>query len=70
MAAQPTQGPTLTWRKSLFSGNTGDCVEVAIAGSSVLIRDSRDKAGPVLVVAYGRWREFVERVRDGGLTGE
>ena len=64
------QTPAFEWRKSHASDNQGDCVEVAFEGSYVWIRDSRDKAGPVLVVAYDRWREFVGRVRAGGLTGD
>jgi hypothetical protein len=63
------RSPALEWRKSRASENGENCVEVAVTGPSVWIRDSRDKAGPVLVVEYGRWREFVERVRDGELTG-
>jgi hypothetical protein len=68
MAARPTRGPTLTWRKSLSSEGSADCVEVAFEGSSVWIRDSGDKAGPVLIVEYGRWLEFVQRVRTGDLS--
>jgi hypothetical protein len=70
MAAQPAQYPVLAWRKSRASAGDGECVEVAVEGSSVLIRDSRDNQGLVLVVEYGRWLEFVQRVRDGGLTGD
>lgn len=62
------QAPAFEWRKSQASDNDDNCVEVAFAGSSVWIRDSRDKTGLVLVVEYDRWREFVERVRDGELT--
>jgi hypothetical protein len=70
MTAQPTEYPVLVWRKSRASSDTGECVEVAFEGSSVLIRDSRDKQGLVLVVEYDRWREFVECVRGGQLTGD
>ena len=39
----------LRWRKSGYSGNGGNCVEVAGRGSRVLVRDTRqDGAGPVL----------------------
>ena len=39
------------WRKSSYSANGGtDCVEVGTLGEagSVLVRDTRDRSGPVL----------------------
>lgn len=68
MAAEPAQYPTRVWHKSHASETSGNCVEVAFEGLSVLIRDSRDNQGPVLVVEYGRWLEFVRRVRTGDLS--
>lgn len=68
--AVPVRGSRPEWRKSRASASGGDCVELAFDGSSVWIRDSRDKAGPVLVVKYARWRDFVDCVRDGELTGD
>lgn len=42
------------WRKSSFSGGEGgggdSCVEVAFAGSAAALRDSKNTAGPVLVL--------------------
>jgi Domain of unknown function (DUF397) len=32
------------WRKSSYSGNSGNCVEVAQLGSIVAVRDSNDHA--------------------------
>ncbi|MET9776268.1 DUF397 domain-containing protein [Streptomyces sp. NPDC006367] len=59
----------LTWRKSSYSGqNGGDCVECAVrvtAGSAgrpqgeVLVRDSKDKAGPQLAFPATAWGSFV-----------
>jgi hypothetical protein len=52
------QFPEGTWRKSSHSGGTsGNCVEVADAHSAIGIRDSKNPAGPKLVVsrvAFGR----------------
>ncbi|WP_433232578.1 DUF397 domain-containing protein [Actinomadura formosensis] len=40
-----------TWRKSSYSGaNGGECVEVASVPGTVAIRDSKDPAGPKLVM--------------------
>lgn len=38
------------WKKSSYSGNSGNCVEVADLGTAVAVRDSKDPEGPVLVV--------------------
>jgi Domain of unknown function (DUF397). len=54
-----------SWRKSSRSGtNQGNCVEVAdnLPGR-VLVRDSKDPSGPVLVFGRGAWRGFVEFAR-------
>jgi len=53
------------WRKSSFSGNGGDCVEVGThaAASRVLVRDTRDRTGPVLTLTSSAWRKFTNRVK-------
>ena len=55
------------WRKSRHSGGSGECVEVAPLdeGQRVAVRDSKDPAGPALVVSPGEWRSFVARVKAG-----
>jgi hypothetical protein len=52
------------WRKSRRSANEGNCVEIASAGASVLVRDSRDRYGAVLAVTSTGWRRLLERIRD------
>ncbi len=47
------------WKKSSYSGNSGNCVEVADLGQAVAIRDSKDPEGPVLVVTPGEWQELL-----------
>jgi Domain of unknown function (DUF397) len=70
MPADPAPFSALEWRKSRASADSGNCVEVAIRGASVLVRDSRGQPDGVLEVTSGRWREFVGGIRDGraGLT--
>ncbi|MFF1464752.1 DUF397 domain-containing protein [Streptomyces sp. NPDC058330] len=53
------------WRTSSYSGNTGgDCVEVADGcPASVPVRDSKNPAGPVLVLSTGAWQAFVDGLR-------
>ncbi|MFE5072385.1 DUF397 domain-containing protein [Streptomyces halstedii] len=53
------------WRKSSYSGNTGgDCLEVA-AGcpATVPVRDSKNPAGPVLLLGADAWQAFVDGLR-------
>ncbi|MCX2969354.1 MULTISPECIES: DUF397 domain-containing protein [Streptomyces] len=57
------------WFKSSYSGNGGDCVEVAanLAASRgvVPVRDSKDTAGPVLHVPAAAFATFVAGVKAG-----
>jgi hypothetical protein len=58
----------VTWRKSSYSGgNGGGCIEVgAPAGvDRVLVRDTKDRQGPVLAFSPLAWRQFAERVKAG-----
>lgn len=58
------EGPNAaTWRKSSYSGsNGGQCVEVA-APVHVLVRDTKDREGAVLVFGPDAWREFAAKVK-------
>ncbi|MFJ8432502.1 DUF397 domain-containing protein [Kitasatospora sp. NPDC094019] len=48
------------WTKSSYSNDQGGaCVEVAASPSSVLVRDSKDKAGPRLSFSPSAWADFV-----------
>jgi hypothetical protein len=56
----------LTWVKSSYSANSGDCVEVARnMPGTVAVRDSKDPHGPVLRVTASDWRRLVARVKTG-----
>jgi hypothetical protein len=48
------------WRKSSYSGNSGNCVEVADCGHVIAVRDSKDPDGPVLVVACDEWLALIQ----------
>ncbi|MFC7385817.1 DUF397 domain-containing protein [Sphaerisporangium rhizosphaerae] len=55
------------WRKSSWSGGDGgECVEVAtnVAGA-VLVRDSKNVRGPVVVCADDGWAAFLQGVKAG-----
>ncbi len=53
------------WRKSSHSTNGGECIEVGTpAGAErVLVRDTRDRGGPVLRFSPAAWRRFAGRVK-------
>jgi Domain of unknown function (DUF397) len=51
------------WRKSSYSGNGGNCVEVADAAMRVLVRDTKDRTGPVLRFDPETWRAFADEVK-------
>lgn len=57
------KAPTV-WRKSSYSGNQGNCVEVADGTSdSVPVRDSKDPALGHLVVAATSWTAMTASLR-------
>ncbi|MFJ9771837.1 DUF397 domain-containing protein [Kitasatospora sp. NPDC101157] len=56
----------LTWIKSSYSQNGGNCVEVAPGVPGVMpVRDSKDTQGPVLVFPTDAWDSFITAVRTG-----
>jgi hypothetical protein len=75
------RGPWLDWRgpvsgarsglrkfrKSSFSSDSFNCVEVATSATEVAVRDSKDPEGPVLSYGVGAWREFIGAIRAGTL---
>lgn len=63
MPGRQSQRFTLNWRTSAFSGNDKECVEIANAEQTVLVRDSRNPSGTVLAFSPDQWRAFTRRVR-------
>lgn len=53
-----------TSRKSSYSGSEANCVEVAVR-DRVVVRDTKDRTGPVLRFTPAAWREFAGRVKAG-----
>ncbi len=56
--------PEDAFHKAAGSGTVGG-VEVAIHRSGVGVRDSKDKAGPLLVFTPHEWDVFLDGVRKG-----
>ncbi|MER6688485.1 DUF397 domain-containing protein [Streptomyces minutiscleroticus] len=47
------------WRKSTYSGDGSNCVEIATTPDAVRVRDSKDADGPRLAIAPPAWRAFL-----------
>jgi hypothetical protein len=54
-----------TWRKSSYSGNSGNCVEVCASDpGTVAVRDSKNVPGPELAVSDQTWSAFVKGIKN------
>jgi hypothetical protein len=54
------------WRKSSKSANA-NCVEIREEGDRVLVRDSKDRSGPVLAFDVNAFRALIADLKDGDL---
>jgi Domain of unknown function (DUF397) len=60
-----------TWRKSSYSAsNGGECIEVSSSHGRVLVRDTKDKEGPMLQVRSAVWHRFAESIKSGRSLAE
>ena len=55
---------SLAWRKSTYSGQYGECVEFAVEGSVIYLRDSKNPRGTVFRFSRAEWRRFIRSVRE------
>jgi hypothetical protein len=47
------------WRKSSYSGgHGGNCVQVAASAGGVMVRDSANPGGAVLLVTVAQWADL------------
>ena len=52
------------WKKSSYSGSQANCVEVTVR-DRIMVRDTKDRTGPVLRFISAAWREFAEQLKEG-----
>lgn len=53
------------WRKASHSVNNGQCVEVASARVTVMVRDSVNPSGPAIRYPASTWLAFLASARTG-----
>jgi hypothetical protein len=53
----------MDWVKSSHSYSNGDCVETATCMLGVLVRDSEDPRGAMLLFRGSTWGEFLSQVK-------
>ncbi|MGW0709790.1 DUF397 domain-containing protein [Streptomyces sp. NPDC002643] len=58
------------WVKSSHSGNQGgECLELAVEGARVLVRDSKSSQDALLTFRYAAWCGFLAGLVDPGAGG-
>jgi len=64
--------PHVRWHKSSYSSASGQCVEVASVAGAVVVRDSKNLAGPELVFTRQCFvlEIAIDDVADGGRIGK
>ena len=55
------------WRKSSYSSDQYNCVQVALDGPKIGVRDSKHPDGLVLAVTSGCWGLFLTGITTGRL---
>jgi uncharacterized protein DUF397 len=58
----------IIWRKSSYSSNGSNCVEVAGTPDATLARDSKNPTGPTLRFAQSSWAGFLARTKADAFT--
>ncbi|MGD0063993.1 MAG: DUF397 domain-containing protein [Streptosporangiaceae bacterium] len=51
------------WRKSSYSGDQGNCIEVSDDDSRVMVRDTTDRQGAILRFTPDAFRRLVKQIK-------
>jgi len=65
MKSEILEVDSLRWRTARRSAANGACVEVALATGTILVRDSKKQAGPIISYTGRSWRTFLAAVKCG-----
>jgi hypothetical protein len=55
----------MRWKKSTYSSESFNCVEVSISPGRVFVRDSKNPDGTVLACPAEAWRALISQIRAG-----
>lgn len=53
------------WHKSTRSSSSGQCIEVMMTDTEVLVRDTKDRSKAPHVYTLAEWDAFIGGVKDG-----
>lgn len=56
--------PELHWKKSSYSPDGSNCVEMATTPTTIHIRDSKHPTGPHLTLQPTAWADFLAQLRN------
>ena len=65
MTLSESERRNLAWRKAQCSTINGQCVEIASTPGKIVMRDSKDPDGPILVYTLAEFNAFLEGARNG-----
>lgn len=65
MSLMKADSQSLSWRKARRSMANGNCVEVCRVDGEIVVRDSKNPSGSVLVVPASSWRAFTAAAGHG-----
>jgi hypothetical protein len=57
----------MIWRKSSYSSNSVDCVELATEGGTVYVRDSKNPDAGTLALSVESWQALLDGAKAGEL---
>ncbi|MET8021401.1 DUF397 domain-containing protein [Streptomyces decoyicus] len=61
--------PTPKWVKASASDALNECVELAVVGENIAMRNSRDPEGPALIFTRGELSAFIDGAAKGEFQG-
>lgn len=70
MGVEPEWQSRLAWRKSRYSADQVNCVEVSSTRSFVLVRDSDDHTGGVIRITPTQWYLLLGRIQRDDLDSD
>jgi hypothetical protein len=64
MDAESEDHSQIEWRKSRFSADQGNCIEISALDVSIFVRDSKNVTGPSLRMNHAQWSRLLRDARN------